>query len=206
MMLVNGDVSSIISAILFSSVSLFSLLVISLERACAVLWPFRHRVARIRIYVSGIIMVWLAGLCVATVNGLAMYGLVRHLTSFSFTISTLFICLCLVLATYMTIRTRLRNTLPVCTGETQNRKLIEQNIKLSKTLFIVTGLSFGFWLPAITVYSISVICRDCLTGTAYVHALSISTILHFANSLVDPIVYSYRMPMFKAALKKLLRK
>lgn len=204
MMIYQGDVSSFI-AILFASVSVFSLLVIALERACAVLWPFRHRVARIRIYATSILLVWLAGFCVATVNGLAAYGLVRQLTSFSFTSGTLLICLCLVLATYMTIKTRLRSTHPVWAAETQNRKLIEHNIKLSKTLFIVIGLSFGFWLPAITVYTILGICHDCHTRTPYVHALSIATVLHFANSLVNPIVYSYRMPMFKTTLKKLLR-
>ena len=169
------------------------------------IWPFRHRVARSRIYVTSILMVWLAGFCVATVNGLAVYGIVRYLASFSFTSCTLFVCLCLVLATYMTIRTRLRSTPPVCAAETQNRKLVENNIKLSKTLFIVIGLLFGLWLPAISVYTIKRICHDCLTGTFYVHAVSIATVLHFANSLVNPIVYSYRMPMFKAALKKLLR-
>ena len=40
MMFAQGDVPSIISAILFSSVSVFSLLVISLERPCAVLGLF----------------------------------------------------------------------------------------------------------------------------------------------------------------------
>jgi len=99
--------------------SLFSLLVISLERACAVIWPFRHLIARIRIYVTSILMVWLAGFCVATVNGLAVCGLVSHLTSFSFNSCTFFICLCLVLATYLTIRRHLRNIPPVCTVGTQ---------------------------------------------------------------------------------------
>ena len=93
----------------------------------------------------------------------------------------------------------------MCAAETQNRKLVENNIKLSKTLFIVIGLLFGLWLPAISVYTIKRICHDCLTGTFYVHAVSIATVLHFANSLANPIVYSYRMSMFKAALKKLLR-
>jgi len=93
-----------------------------------------------------------------------------------------------------------------CTAETQNRKLVEHNIKLSKTLFIVIGLSFGLWLPAVTVYTFLGICLDCLTGTSYIHVLSKATVLHFANFLVNPIVYSYRMPMFNAAaLKKLLR-
>ena len=60
MMFDQGYLPSVISAILFSSVSLFSLLVISLERACAVIWPFRHRVARLRIYATSILMAGLA--------------------------------------------------------------------------------------------------------------------------------------------------
>ena len=35
--------------------------------------------------------------------------------------------------------------------------------------------------------------------------LWIADILQFANSLVNPIVYSYRMPMFKVAMKKLFK-
>ncbi|KAJ7370170.1 hypothetical protein OS493_033795 [Desmophyllum pertusum] len=201
----HGDVSSVI-AVLFSSVSVFSLLVISLERACAVVWPFRHRVASTRVYVMSIITVWFAGLCIATLNWLTLYDIISELNAFLCTTTTLFITLCMVLATYMMIRTRLRSTALVCAVETHNRKLIEQNIKLSKTLFIVIGLSFGFWLPAITTYSILAICNDCFTGIAYDIMMSIATVLHYANSLVNPIVYSYRMPMVKAAMKKLLRK
>ena len=172
MMFAQGDLPSIISAILFSSVSLFSLLVISLERACAVIWPFRHRVARIRIYVTSILMVWLAGFSVAIVNGLAVCGLVSHLTSFSFSSCTFFICLSLVLVTYLTIRRHLRNIPPVCTAGTQNRKVVDHSVKLSKTLFIVIGLSFSLWRPAIIVYSILGICHDCLIGTSYIHVWS----------------------------------
>ena len=35
--------------------------------------------------------------------------------------------------------------------------------------------------------------------------LWIADILQFANSLVNSIVYSYRMPMFKATMKKLFK-
>lgn len=201
----HGDLE-ICFAVLFSCTSVFSLLVISLERAYAVVWPFRHRVAGTRVYVISIFMVWAAGLCEATVNGLGVYHIVSESSSLLFTSVTLFVCLCTVLVTYIAIRARLKRTIPASAVETNDRKLIEQNIKLSKTMFVVIGLSFGFWLPAITLYVILAICDHCLTGIKYVHAFSIVTVLHFANSLVNPIVYSYRMPMFKVAMKKLLRK
>ena len=56
-------------------------------------------------------------------------------TSFFIIKSMLFVSLCVILATYMTIRKRLRNTNPAV--EAHNRKTIEQNVKLSKTLFVV---------------------------------------------------------------------
>ena len=73
--------------------------------------------------------------------------------------STLVVCLCVVLATYMTIRKRLRNTNPAV--EAHNRKTIEQNAKLSKTLFVVIGLSFAFWLPVITMYTVMALYVEC---------------------------------------------
>ena len=205
MMIFYGDVSHSV-AVLFSSISLLSLLVISLERACAVIWPFRHRVAGTCVYVTTIIIVWVVGLCVAMVNVLANYNIVRQLHTFLFTTCTLFFCLFVVLMTYMAIRTRLKTAVPACAVETRSRRLLEQNIKLSKTMFVVIGLSFGFWLPGITVYTVLALCDHCFPGTTYEHPFSIATVLYLANSLVNPIVYTYRMPMFKVAMKKLLIK
>ena len=37
---------------------------------------------------------------------------------------------------YFTLRRHLQNTPPVCTAETQNRKLVDHNVKLSKTFFL----------------------------------------------------------------------
>ena len=56
-------------SVLFSRVSLLSLLIISLERAFAIRWPFRHRVACSSIYsfyIISIITVWIIGLGLMT--------------------------------------------------------------------------------------------------------------------------------------------
>ena len=184
----------------FASISLLFLLVISLERAYAVLWPLRHRVASTQTYIISIVLVWVGGLCAMTVPEiLSLDNKLTQKTSFLITNSTLFVCLCVILATYMTIRKRLRNTNPAV--EAHNRKTIEQNVKLSKTLFVVIGLSFTFWLPVITMYTVMAFCVECASEIL----MWIAPILLFANSLVNPIVYSYRMPMFKAAMRKLFK-
>ena len=189
---------SIFSA-LFSTVSLLCLLVISLERSFAVLWPFRHRVASPRAYIISISMVWVAALCIITMLLLSMYtGKVSMMTSSLLINCTFLISLCMILVIYLTIRKRLGSTNPAIHGH--NRKMIEQNIKLSKTLFLVIGLSFGLWLPSITMYTMMTFCAVCYSDIF----MLVATILQIGNSLVNPIVYSFRMPMFKAAIKKFI--
>ena len=183
----------------FANISLLFLLVISLERAYAVLWPLHHRVASTQTYIISIVLVWVGGLCIMTVLFFTLNNKIAKKTSFLIINSMLFVCLCVILTTYMTIRKRLRNTNPAI--EAHNRKTIEQNVKLSKTLFVVIGLSFTFWLPGITMYTVMAFCVECASEIL----MWIATVLQFANSLVNPIVYSYRMPMFKSAMKKLFK-
>ena len=185
----------------FANISLLFLLVISLERAYAVLWPLRHRTASTQTYIISIVLVWVTGLCIMTVVFFTLK--ITNKTSFLIINSMLFVCLCVILATYMTIRNRLRNTNPAV--EAHNRKTIEQNVKLSKTLFVVIGLSFAFWLPAIIMYSTLVLKVEYADETIKLILVWIADILQFGNSLVNPIVYSYRMPMFKATMKKLFK-
>ena len=122
----------------FANISLLFLLVISLERAYAVLWPLRHRVASTQTYIISISLIWEAGVCVMTVFLFTLNDKIAKKTSFLIINSLLFVCLCVILATCMTIRKRLRNTNPAV--EAHNRKTIEQNVKLSKTLFVVICL------------------------------------------------------------------
>ena len=81
-----------------ANVSVFTLVVISLERACAVLYPFRHRTAGNRVYIISIIAIWIAGFCLVTVNLLLLHGLIGELAAFLALTSTIFISLCVVLS------------------------------------------------------------------------------------------------------------
>ena len=65
---------------------------------------------------------------------------------------TKFISLYLISVTYLKIRKRLRDTNPAVALEAHNRKTVEQNVRLSRTIFLVIGLLFGLWLPALVMY------------------------------------------------------
>ena len=178
--------------------SVFCLVGISLERVYAILWPLRHRVASTNLYILSIALAWIAGVTIAVIYTLITLELVPYIYSTVTEIALLF-SLVIFVASYVAIRTRMKQT--VCSLEVHNRLAVEQNVKLSRTLFIVITLSLLLWLPVIILVIIKVSCKHCAVQGL---PLSITRVLHLSNSIVNPIVYSYRMPMFKEAMERSL--
>ncbi|XP_078366127.1 lysophosphatidic acid receptor 1-A-like [Oculina patagonica] len=180
-----------------SSTSVFFLALISLERVYVVLWPLRHRVTSTRAYIYGICIVWLAGLCMAGLWLLILYHpKVDNMYASVTTTTFLLISLLVICSSYLTIYSRLHSTAPKL--EVHNQNIRERNLRFSKTFFIVVAVSLVFWFPAFAVLSVNHFCSQCISQTV----LRLVNILHLVNSLVNPFVYSFRIPMFKETLKK----
>lgn len=183
-----------------SCASVFSLVAISLERVYAILWPLRHRTASTCAYIVSIALTWIGGLIVAMIFILTRLEILPRVYDTVVSDITLVSALVIFVGSYMTIRNRMKHTAPAL--HTHNRNSMEQNAKLSRTLFLMIALSLLFWLPAIVLYTVHDICNRCVPELL----LSISRALHLANSIINPVVYSYRMPMFKEAMEKCLNK
>ena len=185
-----------------SYVSVMFLALISLERVYAVFWPLRHRLTSARAYIYSIVVVWVIGLCTMGLSLLTLYhadvNTVYALATADF---VLFISLVIICASYVSIRSRLYTTKPDL-QEGQRRSTRDQNIRLSKTFYIVVAVSLIFWLPSFVVYTINTFCLECISPTL----LWFGNVLHLANSMVSPFVYSFRMKIFQDALKKCLKK
>ena len=181
--------------------SVFFLALIALERAFALLWPLRHRVTSTRAYVYSIVIVWAAGFSMAAISTIlpTYHPRLREVSNITVH-SCLFISLLVICASYITIRNHLRTKTNGIDVHFQNAR--EQNIRLSRTLFTVVAASLVVWLPAFVVFSITAFCRGCFPPYFVWSAHA----LHLANSMVNPFVYSFRMPIFKVAFKKLRRK
>ena len=181
------------------SVSVFFLALVSLERAFAVLKPLRHRVASTRIYIYSIVVVWAVGIFIFGLMALSFYypklerKTVHVVVHFCLFISFVMIC-----ASYLKIRTRLSSTAPEV-AVVNSRQTTKHNARLSRTLFVVITLSLLFWLPAVALYTGMYICR-C---DVHPYMMWMVNALLLANSLINPFVYSFRMPVFKEALEKL---
>ena len=153
-----GDLSSVFFYLL-TTLSVLCLMVISLERAYAELWPLRNRVARTQTYIIGIAFAWIGGLSSAILDISHIRGSISIESALLTIISLLFASLIVMLAAYMKVRKRLNSPHPLLEGQT--RKTEEQNVKLSKTLFVTIGLSFFFWFSTIIIYTILAFCLNC---------------------------------------------
>ena len=186
-----------------SCVSVLSLALISLERVCTVFWPVRHRVSSLQIYVCSIVTVWFIGLVFGVLRLLSLYfkevnqGFVLAPIPICLFVSFLVTCI-----SYVKIRRRV-----ICTPREQNtsntsNRFDASNARLSKTLFGVFAISFLLWFPTLVVSAIKCFCPSCFL-TVLDHSEKAVRALLLANSMANPLVYSFKMPAFKNALGRL---
>ena len=180
--------------------SVLFLALISLERVYSVLWPFRHRVTSTRVYIYSIVIAWVIGLAMGGVWLLTIYLNDNMYASLTYSFA-LFISLSVICASYLTIRWRLQSTAPDHDLDEREKASREKTLRMSRTFFIVVAVSLVFWLPAFVMFTIKEFC-SCFSPLV----VGFVTVLLCANSMVNPFVYSFRMPIFQDALKKCRRK
>ena len=189
--------------LLFPITSLTNLAAISLERLHATFFPFKHSVIRKWIFGVIITVVWVTAALITTVVVwwfyIAEYGIAWKI--FYTWPAFIIICLLVIFVSYVSIAVKIR-----CGAHPRHHGGASRERNLTKTLFIVTLVSLLTWLP----YVILVFLRDVMkVFSTSLLALRINNslvLLFYANSLVNPILYTFRMPEFKRALVSLFRR
>lgn len=188
----------------FGMASLLSLLVVALERLYAVRWPFRHRILNARSYIVTILFIWLTAagcvfLYLETIYNYFKLGVACPLTLVLIAVSALVI----IIAAYIFICRQTRRNNP----EGFNERRDQQNKKLTKTLCIVTGLSIICWLPGIVLSICTYLTDDVMTThISRLRAILLAKMFQYLNSVVDPIVYAFRMPLIKRKIVEIFSK
>ncbi|CAH3173372.1 unnamed protein product, partial [Porites lobata] len=173
---------------------MFFPVLISLERAFALIWPLLHRTTSTKTFIYGVLAAWLAGVSLGSLTWLVSYGIFE----ISHYILTFSIVIVLSLATMCTSYLAIRKNLNAVT--LQSRQTVEQNTrKLSKTLFLMTGASAAFWVPSLVLFS----CLNFAPGMFPEFVKYLLIMIHMCNSVVNPVIYSLRMPMFRQSLRRL---
>ena len=185
----------------FPVVSMTNTAMISLERFHATFRPFRHRLINRWVYVVAITVVWVFPVIALVIGAIKRFLTIHHLYLVE---SHSCLCLIVTFVSYTSILFKFRfgaHPQRHCAAALRQRKL-------TVTLFITTLVSLLLWLP----YSIflfvnwsTYIISNSLFGPERIRLLFSLNSLRYANSLVNPILYTIRMPDFKKALLSLFR-
>ena len=184
--------------LLFRTSSLLNITNISLERLHATFLPFKHRFVRKCFYWIVIVMSYLLATFLSCISlGLVFdYSMDR---TFKLTSSFTSICIAVIVLCYSLILIKVR-----CSPHPRHHAEVAREKKLTVTLFIVTAISLLMWLPFIVNSFFWLTNPPSLNS--WPSYLSVVVMLLDANSLVNPLLYSIRMPEFRRAVKKMFCK
>ena len=176
--------------------SLINLGAISLERMHATFRPFKHRLIKKKIFGAAAAIVWITAGAISTaiVSQVTFQPLsfeafriflISYLSSFLF-------CLLTIIFSYSSMAIKI-----VYGTQPHHRSATSRGRKLTKTLFIVTVVSLLLTLPFIIVRFCGIL-ELCTSIPRYLDFPF--TLMFYGNSLINPVLYAFRMPEFKGAL------
>ena len=180
--------------------SMYTFAAISLERMFAVGWPFRHRTLNVRVYICAIVTPWIVAAILIGIMSLYRLSIITReffTSPLLLLLSTPLLVMCFA---YCVIWKKRKSPMV-----NQNHGEARET-KLAKTLFLITGASLLTWLP-FQIINLLLILNPNIAIYLFHTPGTVSTIklLQFSNSLLNVIIYPFRIPEFKNALLQILR-
>ena len=186
-----------ISADIFTGItSIYTLVVISLERMFAVGWPVRHRTVNYRVYVCAISIPWIIAAIFTTLVVLRIFNIIGKEYFFYYHILIPAIPLITICVANFVVWKKQKSPF-------RNQNHIKREVKLAKTLALITRTSLFTWLP---FQILNTLIELNITGKFHLFQLTLFIIkfFQFSNSFVNVIIYPFRIPEFKRTLFQIL--
>ena len=181
--------------------SVFTLTAISLERLYAFCKPLRHRNVMTDTKCFLIIgIVWIFSVVITILHLLFKYHVISFDVFFYVMMSSLSACLFFMCVSYLGIWIRVKFYYG-----SQNRASGNDR-KVARMLLTVTLTFMVTWLPFHLLNIINFFCSFCLNSKLPHNVLYFCKLLHYVNSFLNPIIYSFQMPDFRIALGRKLCK
>lgn len=182
--------------------SFHTLTLMALERAYAVLKPFKHRVLRKKTYFWTIITTWIVMIiqCFLVTFSSCIQPNITFLDgAFVIVYAVAFVSAFCLISSYLAIYIKLR-FFPIF----QNTSHIRNEYKLCRTFFYASVASVLLCMPfSFALLYERVKCSDQSTcAPHYIHYLT--RVVIFSNAFVNFFVYAWRFPGFVGCIKKLL--
>lgn len=193
-----GDVSLFLD--MFSGfASIVFLAMIALERLYATLRPFNYRALKSRWYVLFTIIAWMAAGSITSLHLAMIKSPNTFISSTSISaamwIPVLAALLLIISVSYAIIWRKVR-----IVHKSVKQRLVEKESSLSRICLLITAVSLVAWLPFVIV---NMVFEFTPSHTFHFHVFYITKILHYGNSLLNPVLYVLKIPDFRASLPNL---
>lgn len=186
----------------FASITFLTM--ISLERLYATLRPFSYRALKSAWYVLLTVIAWIAAGSIPSIHMLALkfpgmlYSSTQKNMIVSLWVPFLSALLLLICVSYLVIWRKVRRV----NRSVRTERVVEKESSLSRICLLVTAMSVVAWLPFVIV---SMVINSNIDLFNF-HAFYITKFLHYANSLLNPVLYVLKIPEFKASLSHLFNR
>ena len=181
---------------LFFACSLLVLVSISVERLHATRNPVRHRCMTALPYKIGMSCIWVTCVIYASVVALLLFYDTLGLHIWYIQASCVFVLLLTLTFSYCGIFVTVRYTKQ---PQHSHRGQARRERKLTMTLFIVTLVSLSVWIPYVLFTFLESHVSRRFSPAVILHARGVCEVLFFANSFLNPILYTITMPQFRKA-------
>ena len=186
--------------------SVTNLAAISLERVHATFRPFKHRLVKKKTFGAAVAAIWITTGLSSAIGVLVYFytftiKLRRGLNISYFTFVLL--SLLTILVSYSSIAIKI-----MYGNQPHHHCATRRERKLTKTLFIVTFVSLLLMQPRIilwTLYSVSSHTFTAISLQTFFRLHHSFRFLFWANTLINPVCYAFRIPEFRRALFFFLR-
>lgn len=179
--------------ILSGLASVFTLALISVERLFAIGWPLFHRTLRKRAYFYFVGLAWISALIISIIDLLYHYNIVSYLATLDIVLTALCTSFVVTCAAYLGLFVKVRSRDYSVVGR-------EQDKRLAKTLFLVTGMFMVTWLPFQCLLYVVHFCKTCPFPSQ--NTVNFIKLLQYFNSFINTVIYSLRMPEFRKAISE----
>ena len=180
----------------FTACSLLHIALLSLERLHATLFPFKHCLMFNWVYFKGVVCIWF--LAVILASSAATYFLISKQGSKYIWASLIIAVLFTVIVSYVIITLNMKSKVPPYSSGA-----VSSERKLTVTILVVIFLSSLSFLPWFfePFLKISTRLKDLSAGAQRFGIEESINVFFYANSFVNPLVYTIRMKEFRKATK-----
>ena len=181
--------------------SIFTLTIIALERAFSVCLPHVHLYVRSKAYYGLLGLIWLLSILVSCFRFLFEEKLLSLQFFFYFMLVSFAVALSIICVSYVVIWFKMKFRFARREGSKRSR---EKDKRLAVMLFTVTVVFVLTWMPFQIINIVTFFCEPCRNMSN--DGVYFAKFLHYGNSCVNPIIYSFLVPEFRKSIIRIVRK